>query len=237
MYARFLFAWPEEPAHMPLSNDVTEIEPDIQNALNRIVNLPSEEAGVFAPRTVELSPEALAAFEGFRTFLAQIKTELDGREREWAAKGGTQVLRLSGTLAYLDWAMLGGTEPPSIEAQSVEAAGRLWRDYFWPHSRAALQQMGLTEKHTNARRALRWIRTHQKPEISLLDIRREALGRRLDAERTRTLLDGLDRAGWLKLVTTKTDGRAILRWQVNPLLFSEAPEPERSERSERGSLS
>jgi len=237
MYARFCFAWPEEPAHMPLSNEVTEIEPDIQNMLTRIINLPSEEAGVFAPRTVELSPEALVAFEGFRTFLAQIKTELDGREREWAAKGGTQVLRLSGTLAFLDWAMLGGTEPPSIEAQFVEAALRLWRDYFWPHSRAALLQMGLTEKHTNARRALYWIRTNQKPEVSLLDIRREALGRRFDAEQTRTLLDGLVRAGWLKLVTTKTDGRAIHRWQVNPLLFSVAPEPERSERSERGSLS
>jgi hypothetical protein len=32
-------------------------------------------------------------------------------------------------------------------------------------------------------------------------------------------------------------GRAIHRWQVNPLLFSGAPMPERSERSERGSLS
>jgi hypothetical protein len=48
---------------------------------------------------------------------------------------------------------------------------------------------------------------------------------------------GLVRAGWLKLVTTKTGGRAIHRWQVNPLLFSGAPMPERSERSERGSLS
>jgi hypothetical protein len=113
----------------------------------------------------------------------------------------------------------------------------LWRDYFWPHSRAALLQMGLTEKHTNARRALCWFRTNQKPEVSLLGVRREALGRRLDAERTRILLDGLVRAGWLKLVTTKTDGRAIHRWQVNPLLFSGAPEPERSERSERGALS
>src|SRR5262245_15591229 len=234
MYARFCFAWPEEPAHMPLSNEVIEIEPDIQNMLTRIINLPSEEAGVFAPRTVELSSEALVAFEGFRTFLAQIKTELDGREREWAAKGGTQVLRLSGTLAYLDWAMLGGTEPPSIEAQSVEAAVRLWRDYFWPHSRAALRQMGLTEKHANARRALCWIRTNQKPEVSLLDIRCEALGRRLDAEQTRTLLDGLVRAGWLKLVHTKTAGQAIHRWQANPLLFSGAPEAERSERSGRG---
>jgi hypothetical protein len=56
-----------------------------------------------------------------------------------------------------------------------------------------------------------------------LDIRREALGRRLDAEQTRRLLDGLVRARWLKLVTTKTEGRAIHRWQVNSLLFSVAP--------------
>ena len=184
---------------------------------------------------MDLSAEAVSAFETFRTFLAQLKPDLDGREREWVAKGGTHVLRLSGVLAYLDWAMLGGTEPQSLGEQYVEAAVRLWREYFWPHSRAVLRQIGLTEKHTNARRALCWIRTNQKPEVSLLDIRREALGRRLDAERTRTLLDGLVRAGWLKLVTTKTDGRAIHRWQVNPLLFSGAPEPERSERSERGS--
>jgi hypothetical protein len=79
-------------------------------------------------------------------------------------------------------------------------------------------------------RKLRWIRGNQK---TLPEIRREALGRRLDAEQPRGLLDGFVRAGWLRLVTTKTDGRAI-RWQVNPLLFSRAPAPERSERSERG---
>jgi hypothetical protein len=234
MYARFYFAWPEEPAHMPLSNEVSEIEPEIQNALTRIVDLPAGEDGVFAPRTVDLSPEGLSAFETFRTFLAQAKAELDGREREWAAKGATHVLRLSGTLAYLDWAMRGGTEPQSIAEQYVEAAVQLWREYFWPHSRAALRQIGLTEKHNNARRALCWIRANQKTEVSLLDIRREALGRRLDAEQTRGLLDGLVRAGWLKLATTKTEGRAIHRWHVNPLLFSGVPTPERSERSERG---
>jgi hypothetical protein len=237
MYARFYFAWPEEPAHMPLSNGVSEIEPEIQNALTRIVDLPAGEDGVFAPRTVDLSPEGLSAFEAFRTFLAQAKAELDGREREWVAKGGTHVLRLSGTLAYLDWAMQGGAEPQSIGEQYVEAAVQLWRDYFWPHSRAALRQIGLTESHAHDRRALCWIQTNRKPEVSLLDIRREALGRRLDAKQTRSLLDGLVRAGWLKLMTTKTGGRDILRWQVNPLVFSGAPTPERSERSERGSLS
>jgi hypothetical protein len=237
MYARFCFAWPEEPAHRPLSNEVSEIEPEIQNALVRIINLSTGEDGVFAPRIVELSPEGLSAFETFRAFLAQAKPELDGREREWAAKGATHVLRLSGTLAYLDWAMLGGAEPQSIGQQYVEAAVQLWREYFWPHSRAALRQIGLTEKHVNARRVLCWIRTKQKTEVSLLELRREALGRRLDAEQTRTLLDGLVRAGWLKLVTTKTDGRPIHRWQVNPLLFSGAPTPETPERSERGCVS
>ena len=199
--------------------------------------MPAGEDGIFAPRTVDLSPEGLSAFETFRTFLAQAKANLDGREREWAAKGATHVLRLSGTLAYLDWAMLGGAEPQSIAEQYVEAAVQLWRDYFSPHSRAALRQIGLTEKHTNARRALCWIRTNRKAEVSLLDIRREALGRRLGAEQTRSLLDGLVRAGWLKLVTTKTEGRSIHRWHVNPLLFSGAPTPERSERSERRTVS
>jgi len=235
MYARFCFGWPEEPAHMPLSNEVSEIEPEIQNALTRLINLPGEEDGVFAPRTVELSAEAVSAFETFRTFLAQQKPDLDGREREWVAKGGTHVLRLSGTLAYLDWAMQGGAEPQAIGQEYVEAAVRLWRDYFWLHSRAALRQIGLTEKHTNARRALCWIRTNRKAEVSLQDIRQDALGRRLDAEQTRSLLDGLVRAGWLRLVTKKTAGRAVHRWQVNPQLFPGAsPLPESPERPERG---
>jgi Protein of unknown function (DUF3987) len=237
MYARLFFAWPEEPPHQPLSNEVIEIEPEIQNALTRIVDLPAAEDGLFAPKTLDLSPEAVSTFESFRAFLAQAKAELDGREREWVAKGGTHVLRLSGTLAYADWAMLGGPEPQSIGQQYVEAAVRLWRDYFWPHSRAALRQIGLTEKHANARRALCWVQKTRKAEVSVLELRREAFGRRLDAEQTRNLLDGLVRAGWLKLVTTKTGGRDIHRWQVNPLLFSGALMPERSERSERGSVS
>jgi hypothetical protein len=236
MYARFCFAWPEEPAHMPLSNEVAEIEPEILNALTRIIDLPAGADGVFAPKTVALSPDAFATFETFRTVLHQEKADLDGREREWVAKGGTHVLRQSGTLAYLDWAMLGGAEPQAIGEEYVKAAVRLWQGYFWPHSRAALRQIGLTEKHANSRRALLWIQRNRKNEreVSLLEIRRGALGRRLDAEQTRGVLDALTRAGWLRLVTTKTAGRSVQRWQVNPQLFSGAYAAERPERSESG---
>src|SRR5262249_20642218 len=125
----------------------------------------------------------------------------------------------------------------SIGEQYVEAAVQLWGDYFWPHSRAALRQIGLTEKHNNARRALCWIRANQKTEVSLLDIRREALGRRLDAEQTRSLLDGLVRAGWLKLVTAKTAGQPMRRCHVIIPLFSGVPTPDRLEWSERMSVS
>jgi hypothetical protein len=66
-------------------------------------------------------------------------------------------------------------EGPLIGEQYVEAAVRLWREYFWPHSRAALRQIGLTEKHTKAHRVLCWIRTNRKAEVSLLDVRARAL--------------------------------------------------------------
>ena len=36
MYARFCFAWPEEPGYQPLTDDVQEAEPEIINALGRI---------------------------------------------------------------------------------------------------------------------------------------------------------------------------------------------------------
>src|SRR6516165_93242 len=105
--------------------------------------------------------------------------------------------------------MTGGIEPQSIGEQYVEAAIHLWRDYFWPHSRTALRQIGLTEKHTNARRVLRWLAANRREVVSLMDIRREALSQRVDAKQTRGLLDGLVRAGWLRLLTTKTAGLAI----------------------------
>ena len=95
------------------------------------------------------------------------------------------------------------------------AAIRLWREYFWPHARAALRQIGLTDRHADSRRALRWIIVHAKYEVSREEIRREALGQRLDAEQTQHLLDRLVKAGWLRRTSTVTGGRKRHRWQVN----------------------
>ena len=45
MYARVLFAWPHDPPYRPLTNEVAEVEPEIVNALSRIIDLTSERGG------------------------------------------------------------------------------------------------------------------------------------------------------------------------------------------------
>jgi hypothetical protein len=100
----------------------------------------------------------------------------------------------------------------------MQAAITLVRDYFWPHARACLRQIGLTERHANARRVLRWIKARRKEEVSREEIRREALGQTIDADQTQAVIDRLCESGWLRPVTTMTAGRAKHRWGVNPCL-------------------
>jgi len=233
MYGRFLYAWPSAPDYRPLTNEAAEVEPELQSALTALIRLPSEDVeGAFTPQTICLSDGAIAEFEVFRKWVDNTKRGLDGHERQWLVKGETVVLRLAGTLAYMDWAISSGApptngldgitgalEPKTIDEQFMTAAIRLWHDFFWPHARAALRQIGSSDRHREARRALRWIKAHGKTEVSIEDIRREALGQKLDAEQTQGLLDGLEKAGWMKKDTTKTGGRAKHRWKINPKLF------------------
>ena len=111
MYARVLFAWPADTPYRPLTNEVAEVEPEIVNALSRIIDLTTGEEVDFTPRNISLSSEATEAFERFRQFQHHGKGALDCREREWWAKSPAHVLRVAGTLCYLDWAMVGGAEP------------------------------------------------------------------------------------------------------------------------------
>jgi Protein of unknown function (DUF3987) len=225
--ARFLFAWPAEAPYRPLTNAVAEIEPEFENALTKLINLAEFEEGKLIIRYVTLAPDAVASFEEFRQLVHRKKDGIVGREREWWVKSPAHVLRLAGTLAYLDWAMesvsTATPAPITIEARFLAAAVRLVVDYFWPHARAALGQLGLTERHTKVRRVLRWLRAERGPEdeVSLQDIRRNALGQSVDAEATTKLIDTLVRAGWLRQApTVKTGGHPLYRWLINPLLWA-----------------
>ena len=191
MYARICFSWPSEPPYRPLTDDAAEIEPEVVNALLRLIKLPCE-ADVFG-KQVPLSAAARERFEQLRQFLHAGRDALDGREREWWSKVQANVLRLAGTLCFLDWAIKddGSPEPQCVDEVFMSAAARLVCEYFWPHSRAALRQIGLSERHANLRRVLRWIRATGKTEVSIKDIRRDALGGSLDADATLDLIDRL----------------------------------------------
>ena len=201
IYGRFLYAWPPEAPFREPTDDADEVDPEIINAFGRLANLQAGEEDAFVPRSVPLTADARREFAQFAQFAHQERQLLEGRDREYWCKGTAHVLRLSGTLCFLEWAWSGGAEPQVIDARHVNSAVLLWRDYHWPHGRAALRLVGLTEKHSNARAVLRWFRVTKKAIVSREDVRRDALAQRLDAGETQSLLDMLVRAGWLREAT------------------------------------
>jgi Protein of unknown function (DUF3987) len=239
MYARILFAWPDEPPYKELTDLIAEVEPKIVNALTQLVRMGDpDEDGTFAPRNIVMSTIGREVFETLRQRVFAGKAELDGRERDWWAKVPAHVARLAGTLTLLDWALAAIpsarngwdtlddalVEPAEIDAAHVKAAVRLVLEYFWPHARASLRQIGLTERHANSRRVLRWLKTKRLDSISRENVRRHALAQSLDADGTQALLEDIERAGWIRKLDEKRAGagRPAMRWQVNPQLLDDA---------------
>jgi hypothetical protein len=124
---------------------------------------------------IPLSCGAREKFEGYRILVDDLKRGLDGRERQWLVKSESQVLRLAATLTYLNWAssrdvpsgasgldmISADMEPEAVTELSMADAVKLMREYFWPHARAALRQIGLTDRHKHLRRAMRWIQANR----------------------------------------------------------------------------
>jgi hypothetical protein len=230
-YARILFGWPVEPNYAPLTDDVKEVDPELEEVFLRLINLRDHDE----PRSVPLSAAARERFEQLRRSHFDGRAVLDGREREQWAKAQTHVLRLAGTLAYLDWAMpttsssLGvngfgallksAQEPSEIDVRFMEAAIWMWLNYFWPHGQAAVRLMGISDRHKNARRVLNWLQATGKTSLSREDVRVHALSRSLDAGQVDNLLGELTRAGWLREKPSEKSGRPgrpARRWDVNP---------------------
>lgn len=218
MYARFLFAWPPRAPLRPLNDDISEVDEDIVEILRRLLQL-EKPKGLLRDR-IPLSDAARATFEELRKTVYDGSEALDGRARDWWSKIPAHALRLAGTLAFLEWGIHGGPEPNKISADVMRAAGALVLDYFWPHAQAALRQIGLTARHADARRVLRWLKAKGKNSISREEVRRHALSRQRDADATDEILNHLTRAGWLRKQEQRTGGpgRPTVRWRVNPRL-------------------
>jgi hypothetical protein len=130
-------------------------------------------------------------------------------------------LRPAGVLCFLEWAWTGGSEPQAIDARMSRARCCCGAPTSGRTGAAALPLVGVSDKHSHARTALRWLWANGKTTVSREEMRREALSRQLDAGETQALLDMLGRAGWLRETTAKMPGpgRPARRWEINPGLF------------------
>jgi Protein of unknown function (DUF3987) len=220
MYARLCFGWPAEADYRPLNDNADAVDDVLYNILTKIIDLPSEEEGVFAPRKVGLSAAAVQEFEKYRKFMHETRKGLEGREREWFCKTPAHILRLAGTLTFIRWAALvGAPEPTEVDVVSLRAAIGLVKGYFWPHSRAVMQRIGGNERGANARLVVRWAFAKKKTEVSVLDVRRTVFGGRVNAKQAEEILDDLVVCGFLQRVTSETGkkgGRPTVRWLINP---------------------
>jgi hypothetical protein len=114
---------------------------------------------------------------------------------------GRRVGKIEGDLAH-------STVSSSHEVQKVQKGCRA---ASFPHFLHFVQP---------ARRVLRWIRAKGQRDVSVKDVRRDALGQSIDARQTEQLLQSLEQAGRLRKETAPTSGRPIHRWQVNPCSFA-----------------
>ena len=95
MYARMLFSWPgRHLPYRPLTNEASFVDPQLQEALSRLINLPAGEGTQLEPKFLDLSAGAQMVFEEFRKFQHEQRPRLEGREQEWCSKGDAHVLRL-----------------------------------------------------------------------------------------------------------------------------------------------
>jgi Protein of unknown function (DUF3987) len=222
MCARFCYSWPLKPKFRRLSDDVAEIEQEIVNALTRLIDLPVGDAGEFKPRVIPLSSDARERFEDLRRFANEETDRLEGRERDCAAKGPAHVLRLAATLAFMEWSMIGGDEPSQVEERHMKSAVSIFKDYFHPHSFAAMRIIGVSDQSSDERRVLRWIKEKRLPEVSIQDARRFALSGKPTAKQTESLFVKLVEAQFLREVKLPVSGagKPKRRWQVNPRLLA-----------------
>src|SRR5713101_409384 len=230
--ARFLYVWPGPAPYRSLRTLKPVREDEAVNALQRIaraVGTPEK------PLVLAFEDQAVTIFD---TCLERLHGETlwaEGLLAGWLGKGRGTVARLAAVLALLDWtANRPGNAPPPgiITAQHLHAAWDLWERYYRPHAQAVFDRAGPADRarqsqhqaRQHARRVIGWIRARGATEISREEVRREALGQRVNAAGADEVILALEQAGVLREVDDEEDypgpGRPARRWQVNPALLA-----------------
>jgi hypothetical protein len=112
--------------------------------------------------------------------------------------------------------------PRTIGRDRVQAAIRLWSDYFRPHARAVFDRGAPTTQAVQSRRVIHWLQARRASEVSREEVRRNALCHAVNAGAAEQVIFCLERAAVLRPLRDEPfsrNGRPARRWQVNPALF------------------
>jgi Protein of unknown function (DUF3987) len=217
--ARFLFAWPGPPAQRGLSAGTPPREDEAVTMLHRIgvvIGTPER------PLTLAFDGEAVKSVEHFLAWLQEEIRGTEGAEAAWLGKGRGTVVRLAAILALLDWSRHAAmARPPgTVRADHAQAATRLWRDYFRPHGRAVLDRCAPSDFERQVRRVVRWLKkAGARAETTREEVRRQALGKTVNAGQTGLVLRRLWGAGVLRPAAhdpLSQGGCPPQRWEINP---------------------
>lgn len=215
---RLLFAWPGRAAFHPLAERRKADDEAAQRRLRRIARWARTPDN---PLQLVMDARATKAFDAFLASLQDELARTEGLELAWLGKGSGTVARLAGMLELLAWSGLDSAGPPDQLGDSqIEAAIRLWREYFRPHARAVLERVEPSSFDRRARRVARWLREHGQPEVTREEVRCQALARSVDADGADQVLYRLTHLGVVRKapVAQSSRGRPAERWQVNPAL-------------------
>jgi hypothetical protein len=128
-------------------------------------------------------------------------------------------VRLAAILALLDWSRHAPTARPpgTVRADHLQAATRLWRDYFRPHGRAVLDRCAPSDFERQVRRVVRWLKkAGAKAETTREEVRRHALGKTVNAGQADLVLGRLWSAGIVRPAAydpPPQGGRPPQRWE------------------------
>lgn len=216
--SRFLYGWPEPTKGASLFGAGADDEA-VGSLLRRIDGIAGSATD---PSVLSFDDAALAHFQEILDIVRQQMREADGLEAAWIGKGGPTIARLAGLLVLMHWAEDETQENPAggITLKLVEDAWALWSDYFLPHAQSVFDHTS-TEQDRMVRRVVQWLKAKRKTQVSLMNIRREALAHAVDESGAMDVILRLVSAGALRALPLPAPigpGRRPRRWEVNPAL-------------------
>ncbi len=214
---RFLFAWPGLQPYRALA--VVEPSRD-EEILRRLRALAWLARSADDPCVLGFDDRGRAALDKVLAGLHAERQAVEGPEAAWIGKSRSVIVRLAGIIELLGSIDGKVIRPGAIGAEQVEAAARLWRDYWWPHAKAVFDSAELSDHSRRVRRVARWLLDKGPTTVSRDEIRRRALSLSATADETESVLQRLQYLGYVQPDQAQHDkpGRPSSRWQVNPAL-------------------